>query len=243
MRERSAAAAPYRMARFPVPAESLPLQLRRPGLRRLVVSRADGMACAFGQSYLIAGGYVQAYAVYFDWKEGSYDPDAPAVRKVVWRDEASGHDCIVLRGPSGRFAGFVGVPEGHAAHGMPWTELRATPCGGILDAVFSSGRGSLHAERRSSLAEEARSPSNRIVQLQGDPESFQHPVMLVKDGRWWFGLDPARPPGPRSDPRQLDLPLPPTFNRPIDEETWAFLGAAALALALRVADLHPSRVC
>ena len=241
MRDRFAAAAPYRIARFPAPAGSLPLQLRRPGLRRLVITRAQGTACAFGQAYLIAGAYVRAYAVYFDWREGSRDPDALAVRKIVWRDEASGHDCIVLRDPGGRFAGFVGVPEGHAAHGMTWEELRATHGGGILDAVVSSDRGSLHSESRSSLAEEARSPSNRIVQLRSDPESFQHPIMLVRDERWWFGVDPARPFGPRHDPRQLDLPLPPTSNAPISGEASAFLGATALAAALGRMDLRPPR--
>lgn len=227
------------MARFPIAAASLPPQLRRPGLRRLVICRTQGTACVFGQPYLTAGGYVGAYAIYFDWKEGSHDPGALAVRKIVWRDEASGYDCIVLRDPGGRFGGFVGVPELHAAHGKPWTELRTTRGGGILDAVSTSDRGSLHAEERSTLAEEARSVSNRIVQLRLDPESFQHPVMLVRDDRWWFGLDPAGPPEPRPDRRQLDLPLPPTSNRPIGEEASAFLGATSLALALSRTDLRP----
>lgn len=37
--------------------------------------------------------------------------------RELWKDEASGLDCLIRRGPSGALCGYVGVPAGHLAHG------------------------------------------------------------------------------------------------------------------------------
>jgi len=45
-----------------------------------------------------------------DWGHGLWqdEPD-----KIQWVDEATGLDCLIVRGPSGALCGYVGVPDGH----------------------------------------------------------------------------------------------------------------------------------
>lgn len=35
-----------------------------------------------------------------------------------WKDEATGYECFLMRGPTGSWCGYVGLPEGHPAHGF-----------------------------------------------------------------------------------------------------------------------------
>ena len=53
------------------------------------------------------------------WPDGPWksEPDRKA-----WTDEASGLSCLVLRGPSGSWCGYVGVPSSHPAHGLPYSQ-------------------------------------------------------------------------------------------------------------------------
>lgn len=51
------------------------------------------------------------------WGEGPWltEPD-----RMVWVDEATGLDCMILRAPvTGALCGYVGVPPGHPLHGKP----------------------------------------------------------------------------------------------------------------------------
>jgi hypothetical protein len=62
-----------------------------------------------------------------DWGRGPWqsEPD-----KVQWVDEATGLDCLIVRGPSGALCGYVGVPETHPYHGKDYSSCAlAEPCG------------------------------------------------------------------------------------------------------------------
>lgn len=50
-----------------------------------------------------------------DWGDGPWqgEPD-----KRQWQDKTTGLPCLMVRGPSGSWCGYVGVPPGHAAHGL-----------------------------------------------------------------------------------------------------------------------------
>lgn len=53
------------------------------------------------------------------WGQGpwQHEPD-----KVQWKDEPTGLDCLAVRGPGGHWCGYVGVPEGHALHGVDYDD-------------------------------------------------------------------------------------------------------------------------
>lgn len=61
------------------------------------------------------------------WGHGPWqgEPD-----KLQWIDEATGLDCLIVRGPSGALCGYVGVPEGHPYFGVEYHGCTITPaCG------------------------------------------------------------------------------------------------------------------
>ena len=47
--------------------------------------------------------------------------------KVQWIDEATGLDCLIVRGPSGALCGYVGVPPTHPWHGGDYGRCTASP--------------------------------------------------------------------------------------------------------------------
>lgn len=51
------------------------------------------------------------------WDEGPWttEPD-----KAQWIDQATGLDCLIVRGPSGALCGYVGVPDTHPLHGISY---------------------------------------------------------------------------------------------------------------------------
>ncbi len=59
-----------------------------------------------------------------EWGVGPWqrEPD-----KVQWVDEATGLDCLVVRGPSGALIGYVGVPESNPLHGIDYSGCTSTP--------------------------------------------------------------------------------------------------------------------
>lgn len=62
------------------------------------------------------------------WGEGAWidEPD-----KVVWVDDATGLDCMIVRNHGGALCGYVGVPEGHAWHGKDYDSLDVEVHGGL----------------------------------------------------------------------------------------------------------------
>jgi hypothetical protein len=78
------------------------------------------------------------------WARGPWDEEPD---RVEWRvPEFPGLACLAVRGPMGSWCGYVGVPPGHPAHGVPVQEIDGTVDvhGGITYAApcqVESGRG------------------------------------------------------------------------------------------------------
>jgi len=55
-----------------------------------------------------------------DWGEGPWntEPDHD-----VWVDELTDLDCMINRGPSGAWCGYVGIGPDHPWHGKNWADL------------------------------------------------------------------------------------------------------------------------
>lgn len=51
------------------------------------------------------------------WGKGPWqnEPD-----KIQWQDKKTGFPCLAVRGPSGAWCGYVGVPPGHKYYGAPY---------------------------------------------------------------------------------------------------------------------------
>lgn len=76
------------------------------------------------------------------WLPGAWQ-DEPDI--IEWRKEGSAYPLLIVRGQTGCLCGYVGIPQGHALHGMwsgdltrfTWTALPeeingAFPCGPIF---------------------------------------------------------------------------------------------------------------
>ena len=53
-----------------------------------------------------------------EWGRGPWDNEPED--KLVWKDEKTGLDCMMLRNGSGAWCGYVGVPEYHDMHGVEY---------------------------------------------------------------------------------------------------------------------------
>jgi hypothetical protein len=62
------------------------------------------------------------------WGDGPWN-DEPD--KLQWVDEATGLDCLIVRGPVGALCGYVGVPAEHPWHGIDYGGLDADVHGGL----------------------------------------------------------------------------------------------------------------
>ena len=54
------------------------------------------------------------------WPPGEWDNEPDLIE---WRDADTGYPCLIVRGPVGSLCGYVGVPEGHPAHGKNYNEV------------------------------------------------------------------------------------------------------------------------
>jgi hypothetical protein len=66
-----------------------------------------------------------------EWGSGPWDGEPD---KVVWVDETTDLDCMVRRGPSGAWCGYVGVPEGHSLFGKSYHDVEMNVHGGLTFA-------------------------------------------------------------------------------------------------------------
>ncbi len=82
--------------------------------------------------------------------------------KVQWPDAATGLACMIRRGPTGAWCGYVGVDESHPLHGRGYSGVDVEVHGGLTYAAACDGdeTGICH------------------VVDPGDP-----------DPAWWFGFD------------------------------------------------------
>lgn len=99
------------------------------------------------------------------WGEGPWqnEPD-----KVVWVDDATGLDCMIVRNRLGALCGYVGVPEGHPWHGVNYNDVSVKVHGGL---TYSAP-----------CEEDARECDHTVchTELPGRPEHV-----------WWLGFDCA----------------------------------------------------
>lgn len=98
-----------------------------------------------------------------DWPAGPWmeEPD-----RVLWKDPASGLDCLMRRNPMGAWCGYVGVGPSHPAHGQGIYEIDVSVHGGVT-----------YAEP---CQEDAKETGVCHVPAPGEPEHL-----------WWIGFDCA----------------------------------------------------
>lgn len=70
------------------------------------------------------------------WAEGEWqhEPD-----RKEWKDEKTGLDCMIIRNQMGALCGYVGVPEGHPAHGKGYNDVDIDVHGGLTYAAECHG--------------------------------------------------------------------------------------------------------
>ncbi len=239
IRKRIEAGRPYVIGQSLVPANTIPLQFQRPGLRQIAICHRGNLVCIYGQPYRIGRNYVQTHAVYYDTVAGATADEARRfnIRKIIWPDLQSGFDCIMMQDAEARLCGFVALPEGHPAHGWSCAELQATSNGAQFGSVSYSDVGTRHRKAMWSLAEDAQSVSSRMVSTRRDPKSFEHVVDLTLDRRWWFGFESSGAASWRPEQlSQFELPLPKSSSPPLEGEEATFLDTRWLAEALRRID-------
>ena len=98
------------------------------------------------------------------WEDGPWtqEPD-----KAQWIDEATGLDCLIVRGPRGALCGYVGVPKGHPAYQQGYSDVDAEVHGSLTFA---------------DACQPTNDPSRGICHLE---ESAANKTV------WWLGFDCA----------------------------------------------------
>lgn len=104
------------------------------------------------------------------------------VDKIAWRDAASGLDCILLRQPSGVWAGFVGVEPRHPLFGF---KADAIPS----NAGLSPHGGIDYAQPCSQDGPEAL----RICHVRHIGEVGPSSSDASRDDAWWVGFAADKP--------------------------------------------------
>jgi hypothetical protein len=109
-----------------------------------------------------------------DWPRGSWDNEPD---KEQWIDETTGFDCLAVRHPSGgHWCGYVGVPPGHAVHGLDYDRV-AVPSDD--ESAWPDVHGGLTF---ASLCQDGDDEARGVchVPLPGRPDAV-----------WWLGFDCA----------------------------------------------------
>lgn len=99
-----------------------------------------------------------------EWGCGPWD-DEP-IDKKVWKDAATGFDCMIHRNAGGSWCGYVGVPQGHKFFGDKHDKHYDLDCHGGL--TFS----------------------DECHGMKEDGSGICHPAD-GGDHVWWFGFDCA----------------------------------------------------
>lgn len=111
-------------------------------------------------------------------------PWSDEIDKLAWRDAASGLDCILLRQPSGVWAGYVGIDPGHPLYGyrhdaIP-AALRLSPHGGLdYSAPCQQGPRRTEATRVCHVS---------VAAGRQTPHSDN-----LDDDKWWLGFECDKP--------------------------------------------------
>lgn len=104
------------------------------------------------------------------------------VDKISWRDAVSDLDCILLRQPSGVWAGFVGVEPGHPL------------CGFHADAIPPSAGLSPHGgiDYAQPCAQDEPEPL-RVCHVRHTGDVGPSSNDVARDDAWWFGFTADKP--------------------------------------------------
>jgi len=125
-----------------------------------------------------------------DWGEGPWnnEPD-----RDVWVDELTDLDCMINRGPSGAWCGYVGVGPDHPWHGMQYDDVDVEVHGGLTYSQACEEGG----------------------------EICHVPWPNREHDIWWFGFDCAHAfdvtPKMDADLRELRTRVPDFPDRPFGE--------------------------
>ena len=106
--------------------------------------------------------------------------------KAQWVDEATGLDCLIVRGPMGALCGYVGVPDSHPWHGKGYSEC-LHDCNEEDHYCWEHSPGSAVRVHGGLTFAAACHPDER-----GEGYGICH---VAEPGRpddvWWFGFDCA----------------------------------------------------
>src|SRR5580765_2676048 len=75
-----------------------------------------------------------------DWGEGPWNHEED---HYVWIDPVTGLDCMVNRGPSGAWCGYVGVPPSHPWYGMDYNDVDVEVHGGLTYGALCQEDGEI----------------------------------------------------------------------------------------------------
>ena len=119
-----------------------------------------------------------------DWPPGPWhdEPD-----ELKWVDPETGYSCLLLRGPSGSWCGFVGIPEGHPLYGVAYSEPAKLPFLLVLNLLRINGHAFLYREE---AVKGTATPEN-FLSCHGGITYTSDSRGDDNDGRWWFGFDCA----------------------------------------------------
>jgi len=78
-----------------------------------------------------------------EWSAGPWDDET--IDKAVWVDSVTGLDCMLHRGPTGGWCGYVGVKKSHKLHGCSYNDCCLDAHGGL---TFSSGCSGMSEDGR-----------------------------------------------------------------------------------------------
>lgn len=134
-------------------------------------------------------GSVDGYAATTTYAHGdgpwNDEPD-----KAQWIDEATGLDCLIVRGPSGALCGYVGVPPEHPWHGLDYGQHFDVPCADRESDSYCYG----HGHRPDELVKVHGGLTFASSCAENAPEGYGICHVLAP-GRpadvWWFGFDCA----------------------------------------------------
>lgn len=104
------------------------------------------------------------------------------IDKLAWRDAATNLDCILLRQPSGVWAGYVAVLPGHPLHGFNTDAL--PPSAGL-----SPHGGIDYAEACSREDPEELQVCHVHVHARSEPSAAN----TAHEDAWWFGFAADKP--------------------------------------------------
>ena len=190
------------------------------------------------------------------WNRGPWDQEPD---KRQWQDEATGLPCLIVRGPAGALCGYVGVPEGHPAHGKDYDDVEVSCHGGLTFArgcsdhsreSFEQWRERLIKSRaeaekypQGDAAERIREQSKYLDDYDawckwGESVSVCHtPARGEPDSVWWLGFD-CNHSGDKAPAR--DRTFPSSFGE--SYKTWGYVEMEVRDLAKQLGAMTATAV-